>query len=419
MLAGFCLCRVSEVKGEDANYDESKMPAFTLPDPLVMCDGSKVESARMWKKKRRPEIVSLFEEYVYGRAPNPPKRLFEVVSVDENALGGKAVRKEVSVYLAGSKEGPKMDVLIYLPAGVKKPVPLFVGMNFHGNQTIDSDPGITITKQWVPNNEKSGFVENKATEASRGTSSKRWPILHILERGYGVATVYCGDVDPDFHDEFKNGIHPFFYKEDQTKPAPDEWGSIAAWAWGLSRALDYFEKDKNIDADHIAVIGHSRLGKTALWAGARDERFAAVISNNSGCGGAALSRRRIGESVERINRVFPHWFCGNFKKYDNNEDACPVDQHMLVALVAPRPVYIASAEGDKWADPHGEFLAGLYSDPVYKLLGKEGLPVDKMPAVDQPVMGTTGYHIRTGVHDITMYDWDRYMDFTDKHGFRE
>ena len=337
------------------------------------------------------------------------------INEDRNALEGKAIRKEVTLIFKRKGKKIPMSILIYLPTQTTQPVPIIMGYNFYGNHTIHSDPNITLATSWLRNNTNFGITNNVATEASRGVRASRWPVEEILERGYGVATIYYGDIDPDFDDDFQNGIHPLFAEKTKPKPSADEWGSIAAWAWGLSRALDYVVTDTDIDGQKVSVIGHSRLGKTSLWAGATDKRFALIISNDSGCGGAALSKRSYGETVGRINRAFPHWFCDNFNEFNENESALPIDQHLLIALMAPRPVYIASATDDQWADPKGEFLAGVHASPVYSFLGKEGLPTETMPKPEMQVMGSIGYHIRTGKHDITSFDWQMFMNFADKH----
>ena len=251
-------CRPAQ--DEEPNYDEARVPAYTLPDPLKLPDGTAVTDARTWHEVRRPQILRLFEEQVYGRVPESsvPVR-FESVDREEGALDGRAVRKQVVLELAGSL---RIDLLIYLPANRPAPHPVFLGLNFYGNHTIHSDPGIRLSASWMRDNENFGIKNNRASEASRGVRSNRWDVDQILERGYGLATIYYGDIDPDFDDGFQNGVHPLLYRPGQDRPADDEWGSISAWAWGLSRAMDYFERDDEIDAGRIAVMGHSRLGKT-------------------------------------------------------------------------------------------------------------------------------------------------------------
>jgi hypothetical protein len=399
------------------NYDESKVGTYTLPDALTLANGKKVTDAKTWQAQRRPELLEIFRSQVYGRRPGRPAEMkFEVTSVDKNALGGKATRKEVAIYFLGKKDGPKTSLLLYTPNNAKGPVPAFLGPNFDGNHSINADPGITLSTQWMRENKEKGIVNHRATEKSRGASASRWAVDMILDRGYAVATLYYGDLEPDDKEGWKiDGIRAQYPKPDRKEFAADDWGAIGAWGWGLSRALDYLETDKDINAKQVAVHGHSRLGKTALWAGAEDERFAIVISNDSGEGGAALARRNFGETTERINTSFPHWFCGNYKKYNGKANELPIDQHELIALMAPRPVYVASAEEDTWADPKGEFLSAKHAEPVYALFGKKGLGVAEHPSVNHPVGETIGYHMRTGKHDVTDYDWAQYLNFADKH----
>jgi hypothetical protein len=345
----------------------------------------------------------------------------ETRSTDPNALGGTAIRKEVTIRLAPDGKGPKIDLLIYLPKKASAdhasmvPGPLFLGLNFDGNHTVHADPGITPSDVQKPGSQEPGKPSAEAVAKARGSSAHRWPIEKIIARGYGVATAWYGDIEPDMAGGIRYGVRKLYLKDGQTEPADDAWGAIGAWAWGLSRIMDYLETDRDIDARHVALIGHSRLGKTALWAGATDQRFALVVSNDSGCGGASLARRQFGETPARISTSFPHWFCKNYRKYAFRVGDLPVDQHMLLALIAPRPLYVASAEEDRWADPHGEFLSAKGADPVYRLLGTAGLPAAEMPAVEQPVVGTISYHIRHGKHDVTDYDWQQYLDCADRN----
>jgi hypothetical protein len=383
---------------EQINYDEAKVPAYTLPDPLKMQDGRPVTSAQMWRNERRPELLKLFETEVYGRRLPDPEGMRFHVSQTLGAVGGKAVRKQIKVeFLSRRGNVPSFTITLYVPARAGRPVPAFVGMHLFDTAAEEPVPG-------------------KRLEADVGRPLPGKKLLEaILERGYAIATLDAKDFCPDDKEKFRQGVLSHYFPDRNGPPGAEEGGAIATWAWGLSRALDYMHTDRDIDPRRVAVIGHSRMGKTALWAGAQDERFALVISNNSGCGGAALSRRIYGETVARINRVFPHWFCGNFKKYDDHEDTLSVDQHELVALIAPRPVYVASAQDDGWADPRGEFLAAAGAEAVYRMLGRPGLGIDEPPSLNQSVGGSIGYHIRVGKHALTDYDWLLYLDFANRH----
>lgn len=394
------------------NYDEGAVPAYELPDPLLCLDGTRIEDQRGWSETRRPEILELFRDQVYGRSPEPLAKVrVELLEEGVSELAGGAQRRQLRVHVAPTLS---FDLLIYLPQPSAGPVPAFLAPNYYGNLSVHADPKILMSRSWMGEKEEFGIVDHRATEATRGVRSNRWAIEAILRRGYAFCTVHYGDIDPDVDDGFNNGVHGAFPSPEGERTG-DAWGSIAGWAFGLSRCLDALEQDPDIDATRVAVMGHSRLGKTALWAGAEDQRFALVISNDSGCGGAALSRRPFGESVARINAVFPYWFCRNFHAYGADVTRLPVDQHMLLALIAPRPAYVASAAEDLWADPRGEFLSARHAQPVYELLGAPGLLGDEPPATNVSVQGPLGYHRRDGEHDVTDVDWAHYLDFADRH----
>ena len=387
-----------------ANYDEAKVGNYTLPDPFRFEGGPAVTSPRDWTERRRPEILRLFEEHVYGKTPPAAKIEFEVTKRDPQALNGAATRQEVTVWLTGRK-GPSMRILLYVPNHTKGRVPAFAGLSFGGNQTVDTDPAITLSTGWTAAGP--GVVRNRATEASRGSAASRWPVDLIISSGYALATVYYGDLFPDRKDGAPDSILPHL-------PASN-WNAIGAWAYGMSRILDYLEKDSRIDARRVALVGHSRLGKAALWAGAQDQRFAMVVGNDSGEGGAALSRRNFGETVQRLNTSFPHWFTKSYARYNEAVEQLPVDQHLLLALVAPRPLYITSATEDQWADPKGEFLSCVAASPVYRFLGTDGFAGVDHSLVQQPVRSRIGYHLRAGKHDITRYDWEQFIAFANLH----
>ncbi len=368
------------------NYREERVPAIHLPDLLTSGSGDAVTSVADWENQRRPEVMALLADQVYGRVAGLPERMtMQVAEVDPQALGGRAVAKRIHIHLGHGNRELRMELKLFLPAGGVKPVPIFLLINNRGPENLD-----------MSRKNRNGF----------------WPVETVIERGYGIAGFQNSDLDPDQHDSFQNGVHGLF----QTEVGPHSWGALAAWGWGASRAMDYFEADPDIDASRVALLGHSRGGKSALWAGARDSRFSVVISNNSGCGGAALSQRRFGETVARINQSFPHWFCGAFDQYNGLEPTMPFDQHFLLAAIAPRAVYVASASNDLWADPRGEYLALFHAGPAFELYGDAPLPVDEPPAPGYPVSsGRRGYHMRAGGHGLEVYDWERYMEFAARY----
>ncbi|MGC9341894.1 MAG: acetylxylan esterase [Bacteroidales bacterium] len=390
-----------------------------LPPILQTMEGEEINNLQDWEANR-DKLIKVFENEIYGRFPAGfmPSKSFVLQEIYNNALDGTAIRKQVMIEISDPGKAGKVEIamLIYLPVNHSGPVPVFLGLNFYGNHTIHPDPAIFLTDSWVRNNEEFGITDNKANNASRGVRVSRWPVEYILSRGYGLATIYYGDIDPDFDDGFQNGIHSLLGYEDERDVPGYGPGSIAAWAYGLSVAMDYFETDRDIDKDKVIVFGHSRLGKASLWAGANDSRFAMVISNNSGCGGAALSMRKHGETVKAINDRFPHWFCDNFLKYNDNEDELPLDQHMLLGLIAPRLLYVASAQEDDWADPYGEQLSAYLASRVYEDYNFEvNIPYEPV-VVNLPYKyGRIGYHLRAGPHDIRAYDWEQYLDFADFH----
>ncbi|MEO7143724.1 MAG: acetylxylan esterase [Bryobacteraceae bacterium] len=384
-----------------------------------MSDGARVTAPAQWAA-RKAELRKLLTEQMYGEAPPRPESMrFVVVDDTKNALGGVATRKQVTILLNGKSDGPRLHLLLYTPNHVVHP-PIFLGFNFWGNETINADPGILISSGWTqitanhpPDPETALCLkDHRATAECRGIDREKWPIDAILKRGYGLATVFRADIDPDFIGSYKDSLKVYYPR---LQGRGDNFSTIGAWAWALSRVMDYLETDRGVDATRVAVFGWSRLGKAALWASATDPRFALAISDDSGAGGAKLFRRDQGETIRDLNTHFPYWFCDNFKKYNDRDRTLPFDQHMVIAMIAPRPVYIASAIDDHWADPEGEFLSAVAATPVYKLLGTDGLPTARWPAVDHPVMGQIGYHVRTGGHDITPYDWAQYLNFADMH----
>ncbi len=401
----------SVVAGIPVNYDEAKTGSYTLTDALKLSDGKPVRNAKTWYEKRRPQIEELFETQQYGRDPGrPADESFDVTDKGTPALDGKAIRRQVTISFSKDDTWPKIHLLIYLPANAKKPVPMFFTISFVAPQDAVDDPGITPVKVWDP---KTNTKIDPVKRAGFGHIN----VNALLDAGFGVATFYYGEVDPDYANGFSNGIRAKYLKPGQTDRAADDWGTIAAWAWGMSRVQDYFETDKDIDAKRVAIHGVSRLGKTVMWAGAHDQRFAAVIASCSGEGGAALSHRDYGETIAHLTAPtrYPYQFAANYAKYAGFPDTAPMDANLLIALVAPRPLLLQTGNTDYWSDPKGEFLAAVAAGPVYKLLGKDPLDTNTWPAAKQPILHDLSYYMHDGGHGMVPTDWDIYVQFLKMH----
>jgi hypothetical protein len=381
--------RLAKATGHVSNYTEEKVRPYTLPDPLLTADGRRVTTAQMWFKDRRPEILKLYRTDIYGRIPdNAPKVTWEVAETDNAARDGAAVRRRVVGRMGERPDGPKMTLTIHTPAKADKPVPVLLSITF-------------------------GFGGGKGPPKAAGAFD---PVAEVLGRGWAYASVGYTDIQPDRADRWTEGVIGLTLKPGQARPAADEWGTISAWAWGVSRCIDFFETDKSIDARRVAITGASRLGKTVLWAGAQDERVAAVFSVVPGEMGASLIRRDWGETLDDMAQNFPWQFAGNLQKWVGKWDDLPVDQHMLIALCAPRPVYVNGGLSDQWSDPKGEFLAMVGAGPVYRLLGAKDLGVTEVPPLDQPVAtGSLAFHYHSSGHTAVPADWKAFLDFADRH----
>jgi len=378
---------ISFIDASAQNYDEAKVPAYTLPDVLKTTAGKVVTNKAVWEKNRRPEVLRLFENNVYGQMPKTCDSIkFAITNEIANAMDGRAHLKEIKITVWKINKSLQIHLILFIPNNRKRRAPAFLLIN---------------------NRDKNN------TDLSREIKSEFWPAEMMIDSGYAIAAFHVSDAAPDNKDSFQKGVLQL-YPEQLT--ADNGMKAIGAWAWAASRIMDYFERDRDIDAKRVCIVGHSRGGKAALWAGAQDQRFAIVFSNCSGNSGAALSRRKFGETVKVINTNFPHWFANNYKKYNDNEAALPVDQHMLISLMAPRPVYVTSASKDLWADPKGSYLSLKNAEKVYALYRKRSALTVEPPAINSPIIYSfLGYHNREGGHNLTEYDWKNFIRFANYH----
>ena len=399
ILMTFALAFGRQKKENDSDiiYDEAKVPHYDLPSLLISAGGDTITTAEEWMNIRRPEILSLFANLIYGQIPhstNPMLVDFDEQNVDKNFMNGKGTRKEIRILFRNANGRAEMTLLVFIPNKATRPAPAFMHLSFDDNKSINMD-----------------INPNNPDKLKNGL-----PIGEILDRGYAFISVYQQDLVSHNEVGFDRGIQPLFFTKGQSFPKAHEWGVLATISWSAMRALDYLETDEDIDHARVAIMGHSKLGKATLWAAAQNERFALAISAQSGCAGAALWRRRSGETLSKMVTRFPYWLCRNAWKFVNQEDDLPVDQHMLLALMAPRPVYVAGSEKDSWADPRGEYLSAYFASEVYQLLGKQGLTSKDQPPLNEAIIQSdVGYHIRPGGHSVEAFDWEQFLKFADYH----
>ena len=394
-----------EVAGIPAIYTEAKAGWFELPDPLVCEDGTPVTDVASWREKRRPEVLGLVESNQYGRVPPAPDALkFERFDEGTPAFDGTARRKQVTITF--DEEGEHfLDLLVYLPAGSEGDCPILLNIGWIANNLAVDDPGVKVGRQW--NREE----QRREPATKGGPFGKLGMIPMALERGYGVAHFNYADIEPDDRNGFTHGIRRHFLEEGRSEPGPGDWGAIAAWGWGISRVIDYFETDPDIDASRVAITGVSRLGKTVLWAGARDERVACVLASVSGSGGASLNRRRYGERPAHLVARFPYWFAPKFASWVGREEESPWDSHFILSLIAPRAVLLQTGSTDKWSDPYGELVAARAATPVFHLFDRKGIEDYPQPPLGEPVMNRLGYLMHDGGHGMVPGDWPVFLDF--------
>ncbi len=392
--------------GFPINFSEDSVGTYVLPEMLRLNNGASVKNEKEWTAQRRPEILSMIENIQFGKAPGRPASLSWKVVEQGSAMNGKAIRKQVVICFTKDDCTYPVNMLLYLPSASTKPAPLLLNLSFSANNQLVDDPAVRIGYTWT----KDGW-RVKADSASRFSKMN---IEQFIDAGFGFATIYYGDIEPDVKKGYEHSIRSAYKDSTQYN-----WAAISTWAWGLSRAMDYFEKDGDIDSKRIALQGASRLGKAVLWAGARDSRFKMVLASISGEGGAALSKRNYGENMLHITDTsrYYYWFTPQYHEYASHSRDLPFDAHMLVALMAPRPLLLQTGDSDYWSDPYGEFLSAREASKVYALFGKSSLLNKKYPeAGDRSLlMNTLGYYMHKGGHTVLPGDWTLFIEYMKKY----